>query len=69
MIFPASRRVLESCASQLMLLTLEVPITADCVEEGKICLHSELLSIAREVRNALMEDAQAVPYRTNVPEA
>ena len=69
MIHPASRRCLETVATQLQLLALDVPVTAECVEEGVPCIHSELHTLAREVRNALVEDASSVPYRTDVPPA
>ena len=69
MIFPASRRSLEEVSRYLRLMALDMPLEGSCLEEGVACLHSELLSLAQEVTNALVEDAQAVPYRTNVPEA
>ena len=69
MIHPASRRSLEYVAQMLDELVDDIPILGACVEEGVPCLHREVLSLAQEVRNALVEDAESVPYRTNVPPA
>ena len=70
MLFPASRRSIEESMRELALVVLDVPISADCAQtSGPPCLHAQLLSIHREVLNALQEDASPVPYRTDWPKA